>query len=132
MKESKSKMSELRDKFTAARRTGKEAFVLNGLVRPSCLIIDEVGHCEFDNGAAAIFISLQPHFICVVQALCNRLSAGKGGEYRAATLCGCPWRRFKQFNRREGAEIVLDVPYAVIAKSVHIRFCIRHGLIRLF
>ena len=50
----------------------------------------------------------------------------------AATLCGCPWRRFKQFNRREGAEIVLDVPYAVIAKSVHIRFCIRHGLIRLF
>jgi len=43
------KMTELRDKFTAARRAGKEASVLNGLVRPSCLIIDEVGHCEFDN-----------------------------------------------------------------------------------
>ena len=45
------KMSELRDKFTAARRAGKEAAVLNGLVRPSCLIIDEVGHCEFDKSS---------------------------------------------------------------------------------
>ena len=34
MKESKSKMSELRDKFTAARRAGKEASVLIGLVTP--------------------------------------------------------------------------------------------------
>ena len=91
MKESKSKMSELRDKFTAARLAGKEASVLNGLVvRPSCLVIDEVGHCEFDNGAAAIFISLQPHCICVVQALCNRLSAGKGGEYRGSNLVRLP------------------------------------------
>ena len=90
MKESKSKMSELRDKFTAARRAGKEASVLNGLVRPSCLIIDEVGHCEFDNRAVAIFISLQPHFICVVQALCNRLSAGKDGEYRGSNLVRLP------------------------------------------
>ena len=90
MKESKSKMSELRDKFTAARRAGKEASMLNGLVRPSCLIIDEVGHCEFDNGAVAIFISLQSHCICVVQALCNRLSAGKDGEYRGSNLVQLP------------------------------------------
>jgi len=52
------KMSELRDKFTQARRTGKEAAVLNGLVRPSCLILDEVGHCEFDKENTRLFFDL--------------------------------------------------------------------------
>ena len=52
------KMSELRDKFTAARRAGKEAAILNGLVRPSCLIIDEVGHCEFDKENTRLFFDL--------------------------------------------------------------------------
>lgn len=52
------KMSELRDRFTLARRTGKEAAVLNGLVRPSCLIIDEVGHCEFDKENTRLFFDL--------------------------------------------------------------------------
>ena len=52
------KMSELRDRFTAARRIGKEASVLNGLVRPSCLIIDEVGHCEFDKENTRLFFDL--------------------------------------------------------------------------
>ena len=52
------KMSELRDRFTAARKAGKEASVLNGLVRPSCLIIDEVGHCEFDKENTRLFFDL--------------------------------------------------------------------------
>lgn len=52
------KMSELRDKFTAARRTGKEASALTSLVRPSCLIIDEVGHCEFDKANTRLFFDL--------------------------------------------------------------------------
>jgi len=52
------KMPELRDKFTAARRAGKEAAILNGLVRPSCLIIDEVGHCEFDKENTRLFFDL--------------------------------------------------------------------------
>ena len=52
------KMSELRDRFTAARRTGKTASVLNSLVRPSCLIIDEVGHCEFDKENTRLFFDL--------------------------------------------------------------------------
>lgn len=51
-------MTERRDKFTAARRAGKEASVLNGLVRPSCLIIDEVGHCEFDKENTRLFFDL--------------------------------------------------------------------------
>ena len=52
------KMSELRDRFTAARRAGKEASVLTSLVRPSCLIIDEVGHCEFDKENTRLFFDL--------------------------------------------------------------------------
>lgn len=52
------KMSELRDRFTSARRAGKEAAVLTGLVRPSCLIIDEVGHCEFDKENTRLFFDL--------------------------------------------------------------------------
>jgi len=52
------KMSELRDKFTMARRTGKESSVLNGLVRPSCLIIDEIGHCVFDKENTRLFFDL--------------------------------------------------------------------------
>ena len=42
------KMSELRDKLTAARRTGKEYALVSHLVRQSCLIIDDVGHCVVD------------------------------------------------------------------------------------
>ena len=52
------KMSELRDKFNVARKAGREASVLNGLVRPSCLIIDEVGHCEFDKENTRLFFDL--------------------------------------------------------------------------
>ncbi len=52
------KASELRDKFTAARRSGREAATLTSLVRPSCLIIDEVGHCEFDKENTRLFFDL--------------------------------------------------------------------------
>lgn len=52
------KMSELRDRFTSARRSGNETSVINGLVRPSCLIIDEVGHCEFDKENTRLFFDM--------------------------------------------------------------------------
>ena len=52
------KMSELRDKLTAARRTGKESALISHLVRQSCLIIDEVGHCEFDKENTRLFFDL--------------------------------------------------------------------------
>lgn len=52
------KMSELRDRFTNARRNGKESSCLNGLVRPACLIIDEVGHCEFDKENTRLFFDM--------------------------------------------------------------------------
>lgn len=52
------KMSELRDRMTAARRSGKEGTLLAALVRPSCLIIDEVGHCEFDKENTRLFFDM--------------------------------------------------------------------------
>lgn len=52
------KMSELRDKFDAARRGGNGSTALPSLVRPSCLIIDEVGHCEFDKENTRLFFDL--------------------------------------------------------------------------
>ena len=52
------KMTELRDRFINARRNGKEASVLNGLVRPSCLIIDEVGRCTFDKENTRLFFDM--------------------------------------------------------------------------
>lgn len=52
------KATELRDKFTTARRTGKTDSCLNGLVKPSCLIIDEIGHCAFDKENTRLFFDL--------------------------------------------------------------------------
>lgn len=52
------KMSELRDRMTDARRAGKEGTLLAALVRPSCLIIDEVGHCEFDKENTRLFFDM--------------------------------------------------------------------------
>lgn len=52
------KMTELRDKFNIARKNGTEARMLNGLVKPSCLIIDEVGHCEFDKHNTRLFFDM--------------------------------------------------------------------------
>ena len=52
------KASELRDRFTAARRVGKTDSCLKSLVHPSCLIIDEIGHCEFDKENTRLFFDL--------------------------------------------------------------------------
>ena len=52
------KMTELRDRMTDARRDGRESKLLAYLVRPSCLIIDEVGHCEFDKENTRLFFDL--------------------------------------------------------------------------
>ena len=52
------KMTELNDRFHAARQGGKTARLLNMLVRPSCLIIDEVGHCELDKENTRMFFDL--------------------------------------------------------------------------
>ncbi len=52
------KASELRDKFITARKYGREASTLNYLIKPSCLIIDEVGRCKFDRECTAMFFDM--------------------------------------------------------------------------
>lgn len=52
------KMSELRDKFLRARAKNTTSYLLADLVRPSCLIIDEVGHCQFDKENTQLFFDL--------------------------------------------------------------------------
>ena len=52
------KASELKEKFVNARKYGREANVINGLVKPSCLIIDEVGRCIFDRESTGMFFDL--------------------------------------------------------------------------
>ena len=52
------KASELRDRFTMAKRSGKTDSCLSALVRPSCLIVDEIGHCAFDRENTRLFFDL--------------------------------------------------------------------------
>ena len=43
------KARELSDKLAKAVRLGNEASVMAQLIRPACLIIDEIGRCKFDR-----------------------------------------------------------------------------------
>lgn len=52
------KASELKEKFLAARKDGREAKLINSLVKPSCLIIDEVGRCVFDKDCTSMFFDM--------------------------------------------------------------------------
>lgn len=52
------KASELNDKFTLARKYGREAHTIQSLVKPTCLIIDEVGRCRFSRENTAMFFDL--------------------------------------------------------------------------
>ena len=74
------KVSELRDRFTAARRSGKTDACLNGLVRPSYLIIDEIGHCAFDKENTRLFFDRLPCLFIfaklIVPYLTDLLSTG--------------------------------------------------------
>lgn len=52
------KATELDQKFTDARKYGRESSVINGLVKPSCLIIDEVGRSVFDKENTRMFFDV--------------------------------------------------------------------------
>lgn len=52
------KASELNEKFIQARKIGRESSVINGLVKPTCLIIDEIGRCTFDGPSTSMFFDL--------------------------------------------------------------------------
>ena len=52
------KATELNDRLTTARRFGREDSVINGLVKPTCLIIDEVGRCVFGKENTRMFFDM--------------------------------------------------------------------------
>lgn len=52
------KMTELNDLFSEARKFDRVSRVMTSLVKPSCLIIDEVGHCVFDAENTRLFFDL--------------------------------------------------------------------------
>ena len=52
------KASELSQKLSDALKFGRSKSVVNGLVRPSCLIIDEVGRCVFDKESTRLFFDV--------------------------------------------------------------------------
>lgn len=52
------KATELNDKLTSARKLGRISNTVNGLVRPSCLIIDEIGRCIFDKENTRLFFDV--------------------------------------------------------------------------
>lgn len=48
----------LNDMFTEARKYGRENRIINSLVKPSCLVIDEVGYCNFDIENVRLFFDM--------------------------------------------------------------------------
>lgn len=52
------KATELNQKLATARRSGRVGPTVNGLVKPSCLIIDEIGRCVFDKENTRIFFDI--------------------------------------------------------------------------
>jgi DNA replication protein DnaC len=52
------KASELKAKYVTARKFGREANMINGLMKYSCLIIDEIGRCTFDRESTALFFDM--------------------------------------------------------------------------
>ena len=52
------KASELNQKFTDARKYDRVGSTINALVKPSCLVIDEIGRCVFDKENTRMFFDL--------------------------------------------------------------------------
>ncbi len=52
------KATELNQRLTDARKYGHESSTINGLVKPSCLIVDEVGRCVFSKENTRMFFDI--------------------------------------------------------------------------
>lgn len=52
------KATELRDKLKKAVASGRSSRAVASLVKPSCLIIDEVGRCTFDRACTDLFFDV--------------------------------------------------------------------------
>ena len=52
------KATELRDRFQKALERGRGASTVAALVRPACLIVDEIGRCTFDKECTNLFFDV--------------------------------------------------------------------------
>lgn len=52
------KATELNQRLTDAVKYGRESATINGLVKPSCLIIDEIGRCVFNKESTRMFFDM--------------------------------------------------------------------------
>ena len=52
------KATELNQKLMDAVKYGRESSVINSLVKPSCLIIDEIGRCVFNKESTRMFFDM--------------------------------------------------------------------------
>lgn len=52
------KATELNQRFVDAVKYGRESSVINGLVKPTCLIIDEIGRCVFNKESTRMFFDM--------------------------------------------------------------------------
>ena len=52
------KATELRDKLSKAAKAGTTSRAVGTLVKPSCLIVDEVGRCKFDRACTDLFFDV--------------------------------------------------------------------------
>ena len=52
------KATELNQRFTEAVKYGREGSAVNGLVKPTCLIIDEIGRCVFNKESTRMFFDV--------------------------------------------------------------------------
>jgi len=52
------KATELNQRLSDARKYGHESSTINGLVKPSCLIVDEVGRCVFSKENTRMFFDI--------------------------------------------------------------------------
>ena len=52
------KANQLNQRFLKAQRVGKTDFVITSSVKPSCLVIDEVGRCVFNKSGTDMFYDI--------------------------------------------------------------------------
>ena len=64
------KMTELNELFTDARKFDRVGRVMASLVQPSCLVVDEVGHCVLDSENTRLFFDMVDRR-CNKEGSCN-------------------------------------------------------------
>lgn len=79
------KATELNQRFTDAVKYGRESSAINGLVKPSCLIIDEIGRCVFNKESTRMFFDMVDRRYNKegpnTMIFTSNISPGKWGEF---------------------------------------------------